>query len=82
MRNIEPELRQKARANMLRDAEIAESTGMPVREDIQRARNILSDGGIDALKKALNDGVVLPAAVMAVLSSLFVLPAQGQESEI
>ena len=26
--------------------------------------------------------VVMPAAVMAVLSSLFVLPAQGQESEI
>lgn len=82
MRSIEPELRQKARANMLRDQEISESTGMPVREDIQRARNILSDGGIDALKKALNDGVVLPAAVMAVLSSLFVLPEQGQESEI
>ena len=81
-RSIEPELRQKARANMLRDQEISESTGMPVREDIQRARNILSDGGIDALKKALNDGVVLPAAVMAVLSSLFVLPEQGQESEI
>jgi hypothetical protein len=67
---------------MLRDQEISESTGMPVREDIQRARNILSDGGIDALKKALNDGVVLPAAVMAVLSSLFVLPEQGQESGI
>jgi len=34
------------------------------------------------LRAALKSGVVLPAAVMAVLSSLFVLPEQGQESEI
>ena len=34
------------------------------------------------LRAAFKSGVILPAAVMAVLSSLFVLPEQEQESEI
>ena len=60
--NIEPELIRKAESNMLRDSEWAERTGMPIREDIQRARQILMDGGLKALRQALDSGVVLPAA--------------------
>jgi hypothetical protein len=64
---IEPELRSKAGANYLRDDARAKETGWAIREDIQRARRILLEGGIASLKRALESGVVLPAAAAAVL---------------
>ena len=66
---IEPELMRKAEANLLRDMEKQRTSGYAVREDIQRARQILAAGGIAALKRALDSGAVLPAAAAAILLS-------------
>ena len=66
---IEPELMRKAEANLLRDIEKQRASGYAVREDIQRARQILAAGGIAGLKRALESGAVLPAAAAAILLS-------------
>lgn len=65
--NIEPALQQKAAANMQRDAEFAKRTGGKVREDIQRARQILATKGIAGLTAALASGVVLADSAREVL---------------
>jgi hypothetical protein len=65
--NIEPELRRKAQMNMERDAEVAASTGRPIREDVQNARKIFVEGGWEALQKALNRGELLPAVALAAM---------------
>lgn len=72
--NIEPVLKEKARMNMLRDAEFASQYGMEVREDIQRARQVLFDDGIDGLVRMIKKNpellpVVGAAVVLPVLVS-------------
>lgn len=66
--SLEPVIRSKAAANMARDAEVSASTGMPIREDVQNARRILVEGGIEALMKARKAGAILPAVFVAVLA--------------
>ena len=60
---IEPALKRKAAANIERDA-VGSFKG---RKDVQRARRILADKGIDGLKAALAAGTILPAIAMVVL---------------
>jgi len=67
---IEPALKRKAAANIERDAAMEEfDPGKPFkgRKDVQRARRILADKGIDGLKAALAAGTILPAIAMVVL---------------
>ena len=66
--SLEPTIRSKAGANLARDAELSAKTGMPVREDVQNARRILVEGGIEALIKAREAGAILPAVFVAVLA--------------
>ena len=70
-------VRAKAKGNMERDAELAAKTGQPLREDIQRARRILAEGGIEALRIAKERGEVLPAVAAALLGGRALL---GQPS--
>lgn len=65
--SIEPALKQKALANMQRDADFAKRTGGKVREDIQRAREIFAAKGISGLTAALASGVVLAGPAREVL---------------
>jgi len=55
----------KALANMARDDAWSKKTGLPIREDVQRAREILAKGGLKALRKALDAGAILPSALLA-----------------
>lgn len=64
---IEPELMAAAVPKNERDVELSGAKGYALRDDILRARAILAKGGIIGLRHALETGVVLPAAVMAVL---------------
>ncbi len=64
---LEPELMRKAEANLVRDMEKQRTSGYAVREDIQRAREILSSLGLKGLKQALESGAVLPGAAAAIL---------------
>ena len=64
---LEPELMRKAEANLVRDVEKQRTSGYAVREDIQRARQILSRSGLTGLKQALESGAILPAAAAAIL---------------
>ena len=66
--NIEPALRRKAAINLERDQAASQATGFAVREDIQNARRVLVQEGIEGLRKALKSGAILPAAVAAVLA--------------
>jgi hypothetical protein len=54
-------LRAKVLDRLNRDAEYAAKTGQPVREDIQRAREIISKSGFSGLFEARKAGVSLPA---------------------
>ena len=65
--NIEPELMAKAAANLKRDAQWSKDYALPVREDIQTARKIFSEQGRAGLLKALKQGAILPAVVLAVM---------------
>ena len=76
--SLEPTIRSKAAANMARDAEVSASTGMPIREDVQNARRILVEGGIEALMKARKAGAILPAVFVAVLAGTQVEDEQAQ----
>lgn len=79
---IEPALRKKARQNMLRDAEFAESSGLSLRDDIQEARRILWEKGIDGLREALKNGAVLPAVAAGMFVPLLSQQTQQNESEL
>ena len=46
----------------------AQRTGDVIRSDVQNARKILADGGLQGLKDALASGALLPAAIVSVLS--------------
>ena len=67
MKNIEPELRAKAGENFARDAARASESGDTVREDVQRARQILRDEGLSGLKAALMRKELLPAVAAALV---------------
>jgi len=66
--SIEPALMAKAADNMKRDAQFSKEYALPAREDIQTARKIFSEQGRAGLAKALKDGTILPAVVLAILS--------------
>jgi hypothetical protein len=75
---IEPALKRKAAANIERDA----GSSFKGRKDIQRARKILSDKGIDGLKAALAAGTILPAIAMVVLDpSILTASQQPDDSQ-
>ena len=57
-------LRKKALANLDRDIEWAGKLNKPVRKDIQTARRIIAESGLKGLKRALDQGVALPVAVL------------------
>ena len=65
----DPAIRAKILERMNLDAELAARTGQPVREDVQRAREIISRDGLTGLLRALRSGVALPAAAMVPLAS-------------
>jgi len=67
-RSIEPALRVKAGQNLERDIKFAQEQGMPIRDDIVTALTILRDEGVAGLKKAVDNGVILPALVGSILS--------------
>jgi len=56
-----PEIRAHALGEMQRDAEFAQRTGVPVREDLQNMRRIIAERGVGALRDALSKGEFLPA---------------------
>jgi len=82
MSGIEPELRAKAHANMLRDEQMATEQGMSVRPDIQLARKILAADGVKGLRDALKAGVILPAAAVAILLPMLNQPQDSQPLEL
>jgi hypothetical protein len=61
--SIEPALKRKAAANIERDA----GSSFKGRKDVEKARRILADKGIDGLRAALTAGTILPALAMVVL---------------
>ena len=73
-----PFIRRRAEAKMLQDYEWARKTGQPVREDIQNFRRILAEGGLEGLKKALQEGAILPSAAIVGISELLYGSEHGQ----
>ena len=71
-------IRQKAAANMSRDLQYADKTGLPIRQDVINAYKAVVDGGLTGLQKALDSGAILPAAVATVLGLL--VPQLQQET--
>jgi hypothetical protein len=70
--NANPLIAQNAGARMARDADYAGEFG-PVREDIQNARRVMSEGGAgwaDRLRAARQAGVPLPAFALSPLGVL------------
>lgn len=65
---MEPPLKRKAQQNLVRDQEMAESSGLAVRSDVQEARRIFIAEGFAGLRRALNNGAILPAVAAAVVA--------------
>ncbi|HEY2111208.1 MAG TPA: hypothetical protein VGH25_05700, partial [Dongiaceae bacterium] len=66
-----PELRQQAQALLQRDEDYATRTGDPIRADIQNARRVLSESGLEGLRAALKAGKIpLPAVAGLGLTGL------------
>ena len=65
---MEPILQRKALYNLARDAEMAQSSGLSVRTDVQRGRRIFGEEGFRGLRNALESGVILPSVVAAVVA--------------
>jgi hypothetical protein len=55
---------------MERDAEMMASTGQPIRQDLQLARQIIVEKGFSGLFEALKAGAALPAAAFVPLVQL------------
>lgn len=68
---IDPIIREKARENLTRDRTFAQRRGVPMREDVERALEIVGEGGWEALKAALDAGKVLPAIAAMILAPSF-----------
>lgn len=64
-----PMVKERAHAMRNRDDLISKEHGLPVRDDIQLARRIFEEGGIEGLRAALKRGTVLPAAAVAIVGS-------------
>jgi hypothetical protein len=64
-----PMVMERANAMRKRDDWLAKEYGLPVREDIQLARQIFAEKGIEGLRAALKSGAVLPAAAVAILGT-------------
>lgn len=62
-------LRAKVLERLNLDADLAAKTGQPVRQDIQRAREIFAREGLTGLFRALARGVSLPAAALVPMAS-------------
>lgn len=67
-RRIETPLREKAKANYERNIRWADQGGGELRDDLQNALKIFSEGGFDAFQKAIDNGTVLPS--VAILGGL------------
>ena len=65
---MEPALKDAARFNLQKDADLARTSGLPVRDDVQEARRILSEEGINGLREAIEKGVILPAVGLGILA--------------
>jgi hypothetical protein len=65
-RDASTNVRRAAMDRFDRDAEWAARAG-GVREDIQRARQIIAQGGLTTLRDALKSGVALPAFALPFL---------------
>ena len=76
--SIEPAIRTKAQANLLRDAEAEETLGYKRRPDVTRALEIIVDKGFDGLEAALKSGAVLPAVAATILAPSFLDNRQGR----
>jgi hypothetical protein len=66
-RALEPELRAQARATLTRNERLRDA-GEVVRDDVMNALRILSEEGLARLRRAVNEGAVLPS--VAILSAL------------
>lgn len=69
--SIEADAMAKARDNLVRDTRFGEANNLPVRGDIQNARQILMEGGWDALREAYKRGEFVPAIIGAILAPSF-----------
>ena len=69
--SIEADAMAKAQANLTRDARFGEANKLPVRGDIQNARQILAEGGWDALRQAYLRKEFVPAIIGAILAPSF-----------
>jgi len=66
---------------MERDAEMMASTGQPIRQDLQLARQIIVEKGFSGLFAALKRGVALPALAFAPLVQLLVQSEEVNRGE-
>jgi len=64
-----PALRRVVANKLELDEEVAKTTGRPIREDVQNLRRIFAKGGLAAVKKALEEGALLPALVVPLLGA-------------
>jgi len=62
-----PVVRDRVLKMMERDASVSQALGLPLREDLQRLRQIFAESGFKGVREALAAGVLLPAAAMMVL---------------
>lgn len=76
--SIEADAMSKAQDNLVRDARYAEGNNLALRGDIQNARQILAEGGWDALREAYKRGEFVPAIIGAILAPSFF----GEDQEI
>lgn len=70
--------RKPAKAK-LADFPWTRKTGVPAREDIQNFRRTLAEGGLEGLKKALQEGAILPSAAVIGISELLYGSERGQK---
>ncbi len=64
-----PGIRQAARGKAERDVDWSQRTGQPIREDVQRARQIVGDEGLSGLFAARDRGVPLPSIIIPTLTA-------------
>lgn len=76
--SIEPEVRLKARDNLIRDADAEKTLGYKRRPDVTRALEILADKGFDGLEAALKSKAVLPAVAATILAPSFLDNRRGR----
>ena len=63
-------IRARVKAKYDQDAKFAEENNLPLREDIQLARKIISEQGLRGLFDALKNGAVLPATGLIMFQTL------------